>query len=50
MLAGALLVLWLAFYELGVFLLRIPPDVHDGTLWKRLDGEAGEGDAHGSQS
>ncbi len=31
----ATLVLWLLFYGVGAFLVRIPPDVHDGTIWKK---------------
>jgi len=30
-----LLVLWLLFGGLGAVLLRIPPQFHDGSLWKR---------------
>lgn len=33
--AGAL-VLWLVFYWAGALLLKLPPDFHDGTVWKRL--------------
>lgn len=44
-LIGALLLLWFAFYELGVVLLRIPPELHDGTLWKRFGHETEEGGA-----
>jgi uncharacterized paraquat-inducible protein A len=34
--AGAgTLVLWLVFYWLGALLLKIPPDFHDGTIWKK---------------
>ena len=32
---SALLACWLLFYVLGDMLLRIPDDVHQGTLWKR---------------
>lgn len=32
-LASAVLLLWLCFYGLGGMLLRIPPEVHDGTVW-----------------
>lgn len=39
---GAGFVLWFAFYELGSLLLKIPPDLHDGTLWKRLERGSGE--------
>lgn len=27
--------LWLAFYGLGALLLKIPPEFHDGTVWKK---------------
>jgi len=37
-LAGFLL-LWWAFYGLGALLLKIPPDFHEGTIWRRLEGE-----------
>jgi len=30
------LVLWLALYGLGVLLLKIPPEFHDGTVWNKL--------------
>lgn len=33
--AGAAM-LWLLFYWLGALLLKIPPDLHDGTVWKKL--------------
>ena len=33
-LAG-LLALWLAFILVGALLLRIPPEFHEGTIWKR---------------
>ena len=36
--AGFLL-LWWAFYGLGALLLKIPPDFHEGTIWRRLEGE-----------
>lgn len=31
----ALLLLWWLFYGFGSMLLRVPPEVHDGTIWKR---------------
>ena len=34
-LAAALLIVWFTFYQFGRTLLRIPTDVHDGTVWKR---------------
>jgi hypothetical protein len=33
---AAMFALWMAFYGLGVLLRRIPPDFHDGTLWKKI--------------
>ena len=30
-----LLLLWMLFYGFGSLLLRIPGEVHDGTIWKR---------------
>jgi hypothetical protein len=30
------LALWLVFYWIGALLLKIPPDLHDGTVWKKL--------------
>jgi|SRR5579885_1177585 len=29
------LVVWLAFYALAALLLKIPPELHEGTLWHR---------------
>jgi hypothetical protein len=34
--AGALLVLWLAFFSLGKILLAIPSSFHEGDFWKHL--------------
>lgn len=31
----SLLVLWWLFYGFGSLLLRIPAEVHDGTVWKK---------------
>jgi hypothetical protein len=31
----AFVVLWLIFGTLGGILLRIPPELHDGSMWKR---------------
>ncbi|MSU47482.1 MAG: rhomboid family protein [Opitutus sp.] len=33
---GGVLLLWLIFYALGAVLLKIPPNFHDGTVWKKL--------------
>ncbi len=33
--AGAVMV-WILFYWLGDLLLRVPLDVHDGTIWKKF--------------
>jgi hypothetical protein len=29
--------LWVVFYGFGQFLKMIPADVHEGTVWRRLD-------------
>lgn len=34
--AAAVVALWGAFYGLGAVLRRIPPDFHDGTVWRKL--------------
>lgn len=34
-LSGAVM-LWLLFYSAGALLVRIPPDFHDGTVWKEF--------------
>lgn len=36
--AACVLALWLAFYALGQFLKALPPDLHEGTVWKKLEG------------
>ena len=36
------LALWLVFYWIGALLLKIPPDFHDGTVWKKLAERSGE--------
>ena len=41
-LAAGALVLWLLFYSGGALLVKLPPDFHNGTLWKNLAGEADE--------
>lgn len=33
--AAGLLALWLVFYGLGALLAKLPPEVHDGTVWRR---------------
>ena len=33
--AGAL-ALWLGFYGIGALLRKIPPELHDGTVWKKF--------------
>ena len=38
-LAGVL-ALWLALYGLGALLLKIPPEFHDGTIWKKVRDES----------
>lgn len=37
---AGVLVLWLVFYGMGALLLRIPPDFHDGTMWKKAAEDA----------
>jgi hypothetical protein len=39
--AGALL-LWLVLYWVGALLLKVPPDFHDGTIWKKMAERSGE--------
>ncbi len=35
--AGAgVLALWFVFYGIGALLLKIPPELHDGTVWKKM--------------
>lgn len=34
--AAGVLVLWLVFYWLGATLLKVPLELHDGTIWKNL--------------
>lgn len=38
--AAGVTVLWLLFYWLGAVLVKIPPDFHDGTIWKKAAVEA----------
>jgi hypothetical protein len=38
---GALM-LWLVFYWVGVIILKMPPDFHDGTVWKKAVEGPGE--------
>jgi len=33
------LLLWVIFYSAGQLLKAIPPDVHEGTVWRRLGGD-----------
>ena len=33
---GAAIMLWMLFYAGGALLVKIPPDFHDGTIWKRI--------------
>lgn len=35
--SAGVVVLWLVFYWVGTLLLRVPMEVHDGTVWKKLD-------------
>jgi hypothetical protein len=39
---GGVLALWIVFYWVGALLLKIPPDFHDGTIWKKLVERTGE--------
>jgi hypothetical protein len=34
------LVLWVVLYALGALLLKVPPDFHDGTIWKKMSERA----------
>jgi len=34
--AAGVAALWLVFYGIGALLLKIPPELHDGTVWKKL--------------
>lgn len=36
MTAAATMVLWLLFFGVGALLVKIPPEFHDGTVWKKL--------------
>jgi hypothetical protein len=38
-------VTWLLFYALGSTLVHIPPDVHEGTFWKRAESGGWRGKA-----
>ena len=33
---GAIVVLWILFYWTGAILVKIPPEFHDGTVWKKM--------------
>ena len=33
--------MWSMFQAMGVLLLRIPPDFHEGTIWKKMQLHAG---------
>ncbi|WP_138223125.1 rhomboid family protein [Nibricoccus aquaticus] len=35
-LVAAVLVLWVIFYAVGSLLLSMPPELHEGTVWKRI--------------
>ena len=35
-LAAGAVALWLVFYWIGALLLKVPPEMHDGTVWKKL--------------
>jgi hypothetical protein len=35
-LAAAVLVLWMIFYAVGLLLLSVPPQFHEGTIWRRM--------------
>ena len=34
--ASCVLLLWVVFYSFGQLLKTIPPQVHEGTVWKKL--------------
>ena len=34
--ASCVLLLWLVFYGFGQFLKTIPPEVHEGTVWRKF--------------
>lgn len=38
---AGLAVLWLVFYMAGALLLKIPLQVHDGTVWRRMSAAPG---------
>ncbi|MBL9189332.1 MAG: hypothetical protein JNK23_17750 [Opitutaceae bacterium] len=33
---AGVIALWLVFYWVGALLLKVPRDVHDGAIWKKL--------------
>jgi hypothetical protein len=37
-LAAAVVVAWMAFFAAGKLLLKIPAEVHEGTIWNSLSG------------
>jgi hypothetical protein len=34
---SCVLLLWVAFYAFGQFLKALPPELHEGTVWKKLE-------------
>lgn len=40
--AASLLAAWLLFYAVGYILVRVPPDVHEGTFWRKKAGASDE--------
>src|SRR5690349_3805467 len=33
---AGVLMLWLVFYWVGLWILKMPPDFHDGTVWRKI--------------
>lgn len=42
--AACVLLLWIAFYGFGQFVKALPPDLHEGTVWRKAVEESGHGD------
>ncbi|MBX3736522.1 MAG: hypothetical protein KF715_07535 [Candidatus Didemnitutus sp.] len=42
--AACVLLLWIAFYGFGQFLKALPPDLHEGTVWRKAVEGAGNGE------
>lgn len=37
---AGVIALWLVFYWIGALLLKVPRDLHDGTVWKKISDDA----------